>query len=128
MTSDKVEKYRALELKRQSVLPGSPDENAILDEMDTVWYSMSNEEIVEIDQTGAPFRDALKRVNEQHGEVFKWLAQKLAEAADGVLSPCDDSEKARGYCVGHGGITRLPCEFAELRVALDAFRAGLTKS
>jgi hypothetical protein len=43
---------------------------------------------------------------------------KLMNAAKGVLSPCDDSEKDRGYCMGHGGMTRLPCEFAELRAVI----------
>lgn len=44
---------------------------------------------------------------------------KLLEAAKSVLSPCDDSEKRRGYCCGHGGLRRLPCEFAELRAVVE---------
>ena len=44
----------------------------------------------------------------------------VVDAAREVLSPCDDSEDARGYCVGHGLVLRLPCEFATLRAALDA--------
>lgn len=82
MTSDKIEKYRALELRRQGLVPGSPEEDAILDEMDTVWYSMNGEEIVEIDKSGAHFRDALGKVNEKYGEIFKRLAEGDAMTED----------------------------------------------
>ena len=51
---------------------------------------------------------------------------KLAEAASGVWSPCDlETEKERGFCMGHGGCRRLPCEFGELREALDALKRGV---
>lgn len=46
----------------------------------------------------------------------------LMEWVPEVLSDCDDSEAARGYCVGHGGITRLPCPFAELRAKWEALK------
>ncbi len=45
-------------------------------------------------------------------------SRKVVEAASDVASECDHSEDARGFCVGHGGITRLPCEFATLSAAL----------
>lgn len=49
-------------------------------------------------------------------------ATKVVQAAVDVLTDCDmESEKERGFCMGHGGCYRLPCEYDELRKAIKEF-------
>ena len=54
-------------------------------------------------------------------------ADAPAEALNDLIEecgPCDDSERARGRCVGHQWCVRLPCPVATASAALAAYRAG----
>lgn len=63
---------------------------------------------------GAPGRFDLEK---QYDKACSLVAA-LREALALVYTPCELEEAGRAYCVGHGGITHLPCEWEGAAKAL----------
>ena len=47
------------------------------------------------------------------GKCFRY--EEALRAVLSELGPCNDEEKARGYCAGHPMLVKLPCPIGEAR-------------